>query len=113
MMEYISLPRTFFQKNTMSCVLVVMLVISIFFHYRTGQKYTRVCQEIMVLEGYFDVSSKETLVPSGIDMDAVLIKASEHGRLMDEDSPRGRAYRWWVERKKGLVDLCSRRLHNG
>lgn len=100
-----------FSKNPLTWVFGGLFILSVYFHYQTGAEFTRVCRTIVELEeGYFYLESMQKLRATGIDMDAILIKAKEHEELMKTDSPEGRAYRWWRKKVGYISKACGNRL---
>ena len=110
-MNIIQKLKVSFQKNPMVWVLSALLAFSIYSHRNTGKEFSDVCERIMVLEeGYFDIESSQNYIATGIDTEAIVTKAQAHERLMKEDSPEGRAYRWWRLNLQQLTDVCGERL---
>lgn len=100
-----------FSKNPGAWVLGGLLVFSMYSHYRTGAQFTKVCETVSMLEeGYFDLESSQTFHTTGIDLDAIMVRASEHEKLMKSDTPEGRAYRWWRKHSEYVHNTCSNRL---
>ena len=99
------------QKNLGIWILIGLLIFSIYSHYKTGEKFTEVCIDIVSLEqGYFDIQSNETFTPSGIDIDAIILSVKERKKLLDSNSTEGRAYRWYRMYSDNIKDICNNRL---
>jgi hypothetical protein len=91
-------------------ILVALFSIPIYTHYRVGNDFDEVCMSILSLDdGYFDPSSLQEFKATGIDIDAIIVKADRHLELMEADSPEGRAYRWWYGHSQKLVNKCTSR----
>lgn len=100
-----------FTKNLGAWILTGLLAFSVFFHYRTGEKFTNVCETIVILEqGYFDLETSQKYLTTGIDLDAIMILVKKHEELMKAKTPEGRAYRWWRMHSQLLSKVCGRRL---
>ena len=100
-----------FSKNTAAWILGGLLIFSIYSHYRTGSQFTKVCETIAILEeGYSDLDSSNRFLTTGIDLNAIMVQVTEHERLMNADTPEGRAYRWWRKHSQYVSKICSNRL---
>jgi len=79
--------------------------------YKTGSEFTNVCERIVMLEeGYFDIDFSQQYQTTGIDLDAIMIKAEDHERLLKADTTDGRAYRWWLQNVQYISRVCGNRL---
>lgn len=100
-----------FTKNPGAWILAGLLAFSVFSHYRTGEKFTNVCETIVILEdGYFDLETSLKYQTTGFDVDAIMIKVKKHEELMKSNTPEGRAYRWWRKHSQYLSKVCGNRL---
>jgi hypothetical protein len=100
-----------FTKNPGVWILAGLLAFSIFSHYRTGVKFTNVCETILMLEeGYFDLETSQKYHATGIDLDAIMVEAKKHEELMKSNTQEGRAYRWWRKHSQFLSKVCGNRL---
>ncbi len=105
--------KNIFERYPGAWLLVGLLAFSIFSHYRTGSDFTRMCETVMFLEqGYTDVESAQQFKASGIDINAIIIKAKEEEALLRANTPEGRAYQWWKKNADSLRRTCSARLSN-
>ena len=100
-----------FSKNPGVWILAGFLVFSIYSHYRTGSEFTKVCQTVAMLgEGYTDLESSQKFFTTGIDLNAAMVRAQEHEKLLKANTPEGRAYRWWRQHSQYVNKSCSNRL---
>jgi hypothetical protein len=99
-----------FWENPIAWILGGLLAGSVYFHYRTGVEFTRVCETIASLEqGYFDLETTQSYEPTGIDLDAIMMRVKKHERLMQVNTAEGRAYRWWQKEADYLERTCRNR----
>ena len=80
-----------FSKNPAAWVLGALFVLSVFFHYRTGAQFTRVCGVVSSLaDGYVDIESNQRFTPSGINISAIMLEAQKADALLKADTAEGR-----------------------
>ncbi|MCP4316485.1 MAG: hypothetical protein GY789_10830 [Hyphomicrobiales bacterium] len=92
-------------------ILAALLVFSVYSHYQTGARLTEVCQRFEYLkEGYYDAETSQGFLTKGFNINEFIRHAEEQQRLLAEDSPEGRAYRWWVYELNEIGDFCDKRL---
>ena len=100
-----------FAKNPLAWILGGLLAFSVYSHYRTGSAFTRVCETVAALEeGYLDLESNQRFEPSGIDINAIMVKVEKEQALLQANTPEGRAFRWWKHNTDQLRSACSERL---
>jgi hypothetical protein len=99
---------TVFEKNPLAWILAGLLALSVYSHFRTGAKFTEACTLFDALQqGYFETATPPNL---SLDWEAIGKQATDHERLMAEDSREGREYRWRYRTKGDLEKICGSRL---